>query len=219
MLRTTLTAFAALLALTQVGQLIPRSHATTLARQDAVPAADIQSADSPETDSAPAKIEKGAIGSTKNVHQCGKLFLAGQFEPEDLQKIKSKQIKRIITLRTDGEIKWDEQAAVEEAGLKFVHVPFRSPESLTDEVFDKIRKLLKDESTKTLFHCGSANRVGGVWLPYRVLDEGVPVETAMAEAKEIGLKSPMVEKKALDYIRRKLAEQPAPDSDPNQDTE
>jgi hypothetical protein len=45
--------------------------------------------------------------------------------------------------------------------------------------------------------------VGGVWLTRRVLDEGVDVKTAIEEAKTIGLRSPAIQKKALDYIQRK----------------
>jgi hypothetical protein len=51
-------------------------------------------------------------------------------------------------------------------------------------------------------HCGSSNRVGAVWLPWRVLDGGVEVEKAVAEAKPIGLKKAEYEEKALDYIKR-----------------
>ena len=141
------------------------------------------------------------LGATKNVHRIGDLWLAGQFGQTDLELIKDKGIKRIITLRTKGEIDWDEKKAVEDAGLKYVEVPFRSPESLTNEVFDKIRKLLKDKKNPTLFHCGSANRVGAVWLPFRVLDEKVNLGKAMEEAKTIGLRTQSIKRKALDYIK------------------
>ncbi len=154
----------------------------------------------------PGKIVAASLGNTKNVHQTGNLFFAGQFTPEDIEKIKEQNITRVITLRTDGEVKWDEEAALKAANMEFIKVPFRTPEALTDEVFDKIRTLLKDKTQTTLFHCGSANRVGGVWLPFRVLDEGVDLETALAEAKEIGLKTPFVEEKSLDYIKRKQAQ-------------
>lgn len=150
-------------------------------------------------------VKPAKLGNTKNVHTCGDLFLAGQFAVDDLKLMKEKGFKRIITLRTEGEITWDEKAKVEEAGMKFVEVPFRAPEQLTDEVFDKIRMLLADKETTTLFHCGSANRVGGVWLPYRVLDEGVELKTALVEAKEIGLRTKFIEEKAIDYIERTQA--------------
>ena len=158
---------------------------------------------SPSADEAGSrtKLQSTTVGETKNVHRLGDLFFAGQFNKEDIEKIKDQNIARVITLRTDGEVDWDEQAAVESAGVEFMSVPFR-PDSLTDDVFAKVRGLLRDESKKTLLHCGSANRVGGVWLTYRVLDEGVDLQTALAEAKEVGLRTPLIEAKAIDYIKR-----------------
>ena len=143
------------------------------------------------------------LGNTKNVHVLNNLYFAGQFQKDELETFKNKKITRVITLRTDQEIDWDEQAAVEAADIEFIKIPFLAPESLTDEVFDQCRECLKDNSKTTLLHCGSANRVGGVWLPYRVLDEGVELETALKEARQIGLKAPFIEEKALDYIKRK----------------
>ena len=157
--------------------------------------------------SQPAPVKESSLGSTNNVHQCGGLFLSGQFAKEDLEKITERGIRRIITLRNDDEINWDEQEAVEAAGIEMVKVPFGSPDALTDEVFDKVRELLRDDSKKTLLHCGSASRVGGVWLAFRVLDEGVDLQTALAEAEDIGLRTPFVKTKARDYIERK---KPAP---------
>ena len=155
-------------------------------------------------DSKTFAIEKSSLGSTNNVHKAGKLFFAGQFSSDDIKAISDSEITRVVTLRTEGEIEFDEESAVVAAGMEFVRLPYKTPESLTDNVFDKARELLKDQSKKTLFHCGSANRVAGVWLPYRVLDEGVPLKQALAEAAEIGLKKPFVKDKALAYIQRNL---------------
>lgn len=152
------------------------------------------------------KVEATELGDTRNVHKCGDLHFAGQFTPEDIEKIKSRGIKRVVSLRGENEIEWDEKALVEKAGLEFVRIPFREPDTLTDEVFHQIRALLETEPN-TLLHCGAANRVGGVWLPYRVLDENVPLETAVQEAREIGLRTPGYEEKALDYIRRHKREE------------
>ncbi len=154
------------------------------------------------------EIVASTLGGTKNVHQQGNLFFGGQFGPEDIQTLQNQKITRVITLRTDGEVKWDEEAAIKAANMEFVKIPIRTPESLTDDVFDKVRELLQDKSKATLFHCGSANRVGGVWLPYRVLDEGVDVETALAEAKIIGLKTEFIKESALNYVKRKQAQTP-----------
>lgn len=149
------------------------------------------------------EVKDSKLGETKNVHQCGNLFLAGQFSKSDIVEFTKNEVKRVISLRTEGEIDWDEKGALEDAEIEFVVVPFRSPESLTDEVFDEVRELLSDKKTVTVFHCGSANRVGGVWLPFRVLDEGIELEKALEEAKQIGLRNAQYEAKALDYIKRK----------------
>ena len=147
-------------------------------------------------------IEKFTLGETRNVHRCGKLFLAGQPKPGDLAGLKTHGIVRIVTLRQDGEIDWDQATAVKAQGLEFVQVPFRAPHTLTDEVFDRVRGLLRETAkTPTLLHCGSANRVGAVWLAFRVLDQRVPLATALVEARKIGLKTAAYERRATVYIR------------------
>jgi len=147
-------------------------------------------------------VEPAELGSTVNVHRSGDVYLSGQFQPEDIDALQAAGIKRVISLRTPGEIDWDEQAVLEAAGIEFIEVPFRKPESLDDDVFAEIRGLLSDPSGRTLLHCGSANRVGGIWLPFRVLDQGVDLETALEEARSVGLKAEFIERMAIDYIRR-----------------
>ena len=154
-------------------------------------------------DKQPEPIKTTTLGKTKNVHQAGNLYFAGQFTPDDMQVLSKAKIERVINLRTDGEVDFNEEKMIKDKGMDYIKVPFRKPETLTDDVFDEIRKLLRDKSKTTLFHCGSANRVGGVWLPYRVLDEGVDLDMALKEAKEIGLRTEFIKEKALDYIKRK----------------
>ena len=155
-----------------------------------------------------SEVKQEKIGKTINVHSCGILFLAGQPSEADFKLMAERNIKRIITLRTDGEVAWNEQEVVKDAGLEYVEMPFRSPDALTDEFFQKIRTELASNKS-TMLHCGSANRVGAVWLPYRVLDQGVKLEDALVEAKEVGLRSPALLAKAVAYIeseQKKIAE-------------
>ena len=147
------------------------------------------------------------LGATRNVHRIGNLFLAGQPTKADIEVIKAEGIRHVITLRTDGEIDWDEKAAVEEAGMKFSTVKFRAPGELTDEVFAEVRELLRNsKDEKVLLHCGSANRVGAVWAAYRTLDQSIDAETAIGEAKVVGMKTPAYEEKANAYIEQQLLE-------------
>ena len=147
-------------------------------------------------------LESATLGTTRNVHRLDSLWFGGQFDLADLEAIQQAGIRTIVTLRTEGELDWDEQAAVEAAGLTYHELPFRAPETLTDELFGRLREWLRTREEPALLHCGSANRVGAAWLPYRVLDQGVPLELALQEAKAIGLRSPALEARALDYVRR-----------------
>lgn len=149
-----------------------------------------------------AKLTKSDLGSTKPVHRAGDVFLAGQPLPSDFEQLAKDGFETVVTLRTPGEINWDEKKAVESAGMKFVEFPFRAPEDLTDEVFDQCRLILCNDKGVCL-HCASANRVGAIWLVHRVLDGRMAIEQARREAATVGLRSEAYEQKALDYLKRK----------------
>jgi ubiquinone/menaquinone biosynthesis C-methylase UbiE/protein tyrosine phosphatase (PTP) superfamily phosphohydrolase (DUF442 family) len=149
-------------------------------------------------------VEDASLGTARNVHAIGNLYTSGQFGKDDIAAFKERKIRRVISLRTAGEVKWDEAAAVKAAAIKFDSIPFGSADTLNDSVFDQVRRLLRRRG-KVLLHCGSANRVGAVWLTYRVLDQGVPLKAALTEAKTIGLRTPGFQTKAVDYITRTLA--------------
>lgn len=153
----------------------------------------------------PAKVKTMKVNGFKKVSKAGRLYLSGQFQPANLKELREWKIKKVISLRTVGEVKWDEPSAIRSAGMDFVRLPFRQMEQLNDKLFDGVRKELKSKKP-VLLHCGSSNRVGGVWLTYRVLDEGVDLNIALKEAKIVGLRHPKIQAKALDYIRRKQKE-------------
>ncbi len=152
---------------------------------------------------APAKVKSSQLGDTRNVHIVGKNLLCGQPTLADLELAKKKGIKTVVSLRQSTEIDWDEAAAVKRLGLDYHSIPFRAVDSLSDKVFDDVRKVLRESDKKpVLLHCGSANRVAAVWLTYRVLDEKAPLEQATKEAKKIGLRTEGFLEKAIDYVRR-----------------
>lgn len=150
------------------------------------------------------KLQEQTLGSTNNVHSFGKTLLCGQPSAEDFADAKKRGIKVVVTLRTEGEVDWDEPAAVKDLGLEFHQLGFGSPATLTDEIFDGSLAILSEATDKpVMLHCGSANRVGAIWLAHRVLNDSISVEDARNEAKTVGLRSPGLEEKALAYIARR----------------
>ena len=208
-------------------QSLPRSHslsgllALTLAAcaapgdggqcaLDAPPAAQAeQPASASEPAAAPAaseatetaQVESGDWGEVSPLHMVGELHLAGQPTEEDLILGHLRGISTIINLRPSSEdFGFDEERVAGELGMTYIQLPVGSPDDLDAAFFDKLRALLRESDGQVLVHCKSANRVGAAWLPWRVLDQGVDLETATAEAKSIGMRSPALEQRARAYI-------------------
>lgn len=148
-------------------------------------------------------LQKKKLGSTRPVHALGDIYLAGQPQPEDFAILKQAGIKTVITLRKAQELPWNEADVAKQHGMKFVEVPFAGPDELKPEVFDQVLKILRDKKRgPTVLHCGSANRVGGIWYAYRVLDGKQSPQAALEEAKVVGLRTPGYLQKAQEYVAR-----------------
>ena len=148
-------------------------------------------------------LETRELGGTPNVHALDTVWLAGQPSQSDFGQAKAAGIKTVINLRQAGEFTaFDEEQVVTSLGLQYIALPWRGPNELTDEVFDRTRELLRSVEQPVLLHCGSANRVGAVWLPWRVLDGGLTFEEALEEAHTVGLRTEAYEAKARDYVER-----------------
>jgi len=92
------------------------------------------------------------------------------------------------------------RAAAQTAGLKYFHLPFdaAAPDAALVERF---LGLVADTANQPVYiHCGSANRVGAVWMIKRVLQDKWTVDRARTEAQAIGLTSPQLEAFATSYI-------------------
>jgi uncharacterized protein (TIGR01244 family) len=156
-----------------------------------------------QTVTLPAPVEPATLGALKRASASGGVWLAAQPSADDFELLPELGIGTVINLRPAKEQPdLDERALVEGLGLAYVHVPFGSPAELDDGIFDELRRLLGATVRPFLLHCAAANRVGAVWIPFRVLDQGVELEAAVAEAKAIGLKTPEYEALARDYVAR-----------------
>ncbi len=153
-----------------------------------------------------AELRPLAWGTVERMHRFGEIYLASQPSKEDFELAKEAGIKTVINLRKKEELDWDEKAAVEKLGMEYHDLGFKTPEELTDEIFDTARRLLAStDKNPILLHCSSANRVGAIWLAHRVLDDGLSFEQARIEADAVGLKLPAFADKARTYIGRRTA--------------
>ena len=137
------------------------------------------------------------------MHTFQGVFLASQPSASDFEQAKKGGVKTVINLRQPGEQEgFNEKKFIEGLALTYHNVPWNGPDELTDAKFDQVRTLLREAERPILLHCSSANRVGAMWLAYRVLDDGATIDKATQEAKTIGLRSPDLEARAMNYIKQ-----------------
>jgi len=127
----------------------------------------------------------------------------GATEVATLALLKKDGFKSVINLRMASEpganIE-ENQAKAKELGLNYVHIPF-SGGSPDPKVIDTFLTTIANKANQPAYvHCGSAQRVGAVWLAKRVLQDNYSIEKATEEAHNIGLTNPGLEKFALQYI-------------------
>jgi uncharacterized protein (TIGR01244 family) len=126
----------------------------------------------------------------------------GQPRPEHFAKLKADGVKAVLNLRTPGEHRAEEeQAAVQQAGMKYFNIPvvYTAP---TDAQVDEFLRITDDPANRPMFiHCTAAIRVGTFWMIRRVVRDGMSPEAALEEAKKVGLaNAPHLEEFARNYI-------------------
>ncbi|MBL4770447.1 MAG: hypothetical protein JKY61_04770 [Planctomycetes bacterium] len=142
------------------------------------------------------------LGEMRKLHLWGGVYLGSQPSEADLALFKDSGLASVINMRKSAEMQFDESSVAQGLGLGYSHIGWNGPDELTDELFDSFRELMNQAQQPMLVHCASSNRVGAIWMVWRALDQGASVETALAEAKMAGMRTPGYETKALDYISR-----------------
>lgn len=148
--------------------------------------------------------EKVALPGAKNVTRVdAAVMCAGATTPDAFPEIKKQGFVSVINLRRDGEPGVDIEGARGAAsthGLKYVHIPVDASNPSTESVNEFLKAVADPANQPVYIHCGTANRVGALWLIKRVVADGWEVQRATDEAIAIGLTSPTLKKFALDYV-------------------
>ena len=125
----------------------------------------------------------------------------GDTSREAIAELGARGFRAVVNLRLPSEPGVaEEAAAVEAAGMRYVHLPMH-PSAPELETAEQFLAALADPAVQPVYiHCASANRVGAVWAIKRVVQDGWTREDAVAEAQAIGMKSPVM----LDFVQRFL---------------
>jgi uncharacterized protein (TIGR01244 family) len=153
------------------------------------------------------QLQKDSIDGVRNYTKVdATIGCAGATDPKAMAALKERGYKAVLNLREateEGSLIPESKAAAEAAGLTFVHVPFRGS-APDDAVADEFLQVVANTTNQPLFiNCGSANRVGAMWLIKRMVIDKWAQDKAVEEAKAIGLTSAALEKWALDYVAKR----------------
>jgi uncharacterized protein (TIGR01244 family) len=143
-------------------------------------------------------------GATNVTRVDAVLMCGGATTDEAFPALRQEGFASVINLRQADEPGVDvarSRQAAEAAGLKYVHIPVRGsgPEPASVEAF---LAAVQDPANQPMYiHCGTANRVGAMWLIKRLVVDGWETERALAEATAIGLTNANLRQFALDFAK------------------
>ena len=153
-----------------------------------------------------AQVQKSERAGIRNFSRVdATVGCGGQTDPAAMKALKQDGFVAVINLRQASEPGADVDAgrsAAESAGLKYIHLPFNA-QAPDPAVVERFLAAVADRTNQPVYvHCGSANRVGAMWMIKRALQDGWTVERARAEGEAIGLSSPQLVAFATEYISK-----------------
>ena len=116
------------------------------------------------------------------------VITAGQPTAEQFEQLREAGVRKVISLRTEGEpVPFDETALATKHKLVFQRIPIGGPDDLTKENVQRLDEALSSANGKVLLHCGSSNRVGALLALRAKWIDGASAEEAMELGKKAGL--------------------------------
>lgn len=112
----------------------------------------------------------------------------GFIDPTGIPMLKMLGFKTVVSLLKPDEGAPNEGELVQKAGMKYIHIPVPTTAPTADQVAEFAKIVENPENYPILLHCESSNRVGAMWALYRA-SKGVPVEIAVEEGRQVGLKT------------------------------
>ncbi len=117
------------------------------------------------------------------------IVIGGQPTEAHLEAAEEKGFRTVVNLRPDEEFdEFDEQAVVEDLGMRYVHIPVADEHDITAERADALAAIFDDpEARPTLIHCSSGNRVGALFAARAHLLNDDDPEAALELGRKMGL--------------------------------
>jgi uncharacterized protein (TIGR01244 family) len=127
-----------------------------------------------------------------NLFRDGSIYFGGQPDEATLRRLADETgIKTVINIRESSEMNrlgFDEPVLIGELGMEYLSIPL-TPQTFSTGEVDRLAEILAGTAEPVLIHCGSSNRVGGLWAAYLKNHRGYEIEEAIEHGKAAGLRS------------------------------
>jgi uncharacterized protein (TIGR01244 family) len=146
---------------------------------------------------APVALDTTGMFQAKFVRLGDDIFIGGQPTEKALRDLKAQGVTVVVNLRTPEEmksaVKFDEPALIQQLGMRYVYIPMRGNAEYpySPDAVAKLDEAVRSANGKVLLHCTIAWRASHLWAAYLIKDRGVPVETALTNARAINLMDTM----------------------------
>ena len=117
------------------------------------------------------------------------IWTGGQPSTEHLRALGEAGFKSVISLCPALECGWDEQAVAQALGLRYECISISAGRDLTAEAAHRLHDILETFPRPLLVHCGSANRVGALFVLRAHFVQGHDAITALDQGRQAGLTS------------------------------
>lgn len=156
------------------------------------PVAELAQTTRPEVDTAPTPVVADIEIDIRNARYIDSTVLLGG-QPSETQFSAAADLgyQLIVTLRGAGESGTSgEQALVEELGMRYLQIPMANGGGLTEDNARALAAVLDDPDNRPLMvHCGSGNRVGGLFALKAFFVDGASTEAALEIGRKAGMRA------------------------------
>lgn len=152
-------------------------------------------------------LEVAELGSMRNVSTSAGLWLGGQPTAKDMDLARRRGVERVIALGSAREVPFDLPGTCRSLGLECHLLGLPPGEPPPDAAVDRVLALLAEEPRRdTLLFCEDGSRSAALVAVHRVVNVGLSVEDALAEARRAGVRTVQAE----EFVREQVARLSSP---------
>jgi len=141
------------------------------------------------------------LGGMHNVSFSEGWWLGSAPTPADLDLAKRRGVERVVSIQHVDERSDDLRRACGEMDLEYVEMNVRHEIGLSDRLVDRILPLFAD-GRSTLLFCEDGARSAAMFAVHRAVDQGMPIDTALQEARAAGMRPGESEEWVREQVER-----------------